>query len=276
MIQQQVLRRLTALLNNLYLCTGIKFALLDDQGREVYSSSHQAPFCGEIMREPGGIERCYACDRHAVALVSRTHARHKYICHAGLYEVAVPVMEQKKVIAIILFGQMLDTSPRPEQWLRISQQCAWHTNQEALLQAFQGLRQFSSQQMTACMDILEACIHEAKPRELIYHDKAFVFRNYIDLYFSQELDIQALCQAMHMGKTQLYDLCRRHFQQTPIALLNQKRIEVAKDMLLSTDEPICNIAKSVGIPDQNYFTKLFKRMVGCVPSVFRSQEGDFC
>lgn len=273
MLQQQVFRRLTVLLNNLYLLTGIKFALMDDQGREIYSSSHQAPFCGEIMREEGGRARCHACDRHAVEQVGRTHVRYPYVCHAGLHEVAVPVMEQEQVVAVILFGQMLDTSPRAEQWLRVSQQCAWHANQEALLQAFQGVRQFSSQQMTACMDILEDCIHQASPRELIYHDKAFAFQNYLDLYFSQKLDVQKLCQAMHMGKTQLYDLCQRHFQQTPMAMLHEKRIEVAKKMLLGTDEPIGSIAQSVGIPDQNYFTKLFKRLVGCVPSVFRSQRG---
>ena len=68
------------------------------------------------MQEDSGFERCHACDRKAAEEVGRTQVRRKYLCHAGLYEVALPVTEKRRTVATILFGQMLDDAPREEQW----------------------------------------------------------------------------------------------------------------------------------------------------------------
>lgn len=48
------------------------------------------------------------------------------------------------------------------------------------------------------------------------------------------------------------------------------RIQRAKELLLSQyNFSIGQVAAAVGIPDVNYFTKLFKKSVGCTPSAFR-------
>lgn len=268
MAQHGEFERLTALLNDLYLCTGVKFALIDENAREVYTSSYQAPFCREIMRMPGGRERCQACDRNALERVRQTGTWYKYICHAGLYETAVPVPASNPA-ATILFGQMLDDAPREEQWARIARCCAWHGDQDTLRQAFEGLRPFSVQQMAACADILEVCIRQANFPETRYHDPAFALRNYIDLHFSQHIGIPDICLALHVSKTQLYALCRSHFGKTPLDLVNSRRIEEAKVLLTGTDAAIADIARRVGIPDANYFTKFFLQKTGMLPSVFR-------
>ena len=70
MLSQDEFRRLARLLNNLRLCTGIKFALMDENGHEVYSSSDRAAFCSAIINESS--EKCYACDRQCVEEVLRT------------------------------------------------------------------------------------------------------------------------------------------------------------------------------------------------------------
>lgn len=269
MLKRQDYDRLTALLNDLYLCTGVKFALVDENANECYTSSYQAPFCREVMRTREGRERCHACDRRAVAQVRQTGTRYKYVCHAGLYEIAVPVQADGQAAVTILFGQMLDDAPMDKQWARIARCCSWHENLDALRQAFQGLRPFSAQQMAACADILEVCIRQASFPETQYNDPAFALRNYIDLHFSQPIDISALCQALHVGKTQLYTLCQRHFAQTPMELVNSRRIEAAKALLASTDTSITEIARRVGIPDANYFAKFFQRKTGQTPSDFR-------
>ena len=47
------------------------------------------------------------------------------------------------------------------------------------------------------------------------------------------------------------------------------RIEESKRLLLSTDYSLANIAVAVGFPDQSYFCKAFKRIVGLTPGKFR-------
>lgn len=276
MLDQDAFDRLARLLDNLYLCMGVKFGLMDDEGREIYTSSFKSPFCALIMQEPGGYERCVNCDRCAIADVRKTQQRKKYLCHAGLYEVALPVIEDGRTVATILFGQMLDDSPREEQWNRIRQHCAWHSNPEALHQAFLHLRRISPQQMTACMEIVQACVSEVRLYSMQTthrRDDSYLLENYIDTHLSLALNSDVLCDALNVGKTKLYELCKSRFQLTPMQLVTRRRMEAAANLLTTTSDSIRTIALAVGIADENYFTKVFRRWSGQTPSVYRREAG---
>lgn len=49
----------------------------------------------------------------------------------------------------------------------------------------------------------------------------------------------------------------------------QRRIELAKWLLLTTDEAIADIAIACGLADQSHLTRLFSRAVGSPPSAWR-------
>lgn len=75
----------------------------------------------------------------------------------------------------------------------------------------------------------------------------------------------------HINK---YRLCREFsafFQDTPLQYLNRVRIERAKELLLTTDEKICDIGQYVGIENTNHFIKLFKQKTGVTPLTFRKE-----
>lgn len=276
MLSREEFNRLSRLLNHLYLCTGIKFALMDEHGREVYTSSYRAPFCSMIINERP--EGCYTCDRQAVEHVCRSGQDKRYMCHAGLYEVAMPVTENGQVVAIILFGQMLDDTPRDEQWERVYARCAWHSDPEGLHQAFLHLRRISAVQMDACAEIIRACVSEVRMRTSLSEftaDDAVRLRSYIETHYAEELSTERLSTELHVGRTRLNALCGERFHTTPMRLVTQIRVEAAKDLLLTTDESIRTIAQAVGFPDQNYFTKVFTRETGCTPSAFRKDRQDF-
>ena len=50
----------------------------------------------------------------------------------------------------------------------------------------------------------------------------------------------------------------------------QRRIEHAKVMLRTTDEPLSQIAAAVGFASQSHFTTVFKRLTGATPKAYRS------
>ncbi len=270
MLSKDEFGRLARLLNNLHLCTGIKFALMDEEGREVYTSCYRAPFCRAVMAEAS--DRCLACDRAAVEDVRRTHAPRKYICHAGLYEVAMPVLENGEVAAIILFGQMLDDAPRPEQWERVKKQCQWHTDMDGLHQAFLHLRRISPEQMEACMEIARACVNEVRlhgQTALYSRDDATRLKLFIDAHYAQPLDVDDLANALHVGKTKLYAISNERFRMTPMQLVTLTRVEAAQELLLSTKESVKDVSQAVGFSDQNYFAKVFRKATGVSPTEYR-------
>ena len=55
------------------------------------------------------------------------------------------------------------------------------------------------------------------------------------------------------------------------AWIDIERILRAKRLLADTREPIIDIAASVGIEDQSYFSRLFKKETGLTPSAFRKK-----
>ena len=56
---------------------------------------------------------------------------------------------------------------------------------------------------------------------------------------------------------------------SPHAYMTFLRMEKARDLLINTRLPIRHVGEAVGCPDQNYFSRLFKRHTGLSPSEFR-------
>ena len=62
---------------------------------------------------------------------------------------------------------------------------------------------------------------------------------------------------------------------TPVELLEQQRIKIAKEKLILTGEEIKTISDMVGFPNIHHFSRSFKRVVGIPPGEYRkiSREG---
>lgn len=71
---------------------------------------------------------------------------------------------------------------------------------------------------------------------------------------------------------------RRHFRQqtgvSPHQFAIGRRVQAARDLLLSTDLPVKEIARRLGYADVFYFGRQFKTQTGVSPALFRrSREG---
>ena len=59
------------------------------------------------------------------------------------------------------------------------------------------------------------------------------------------------------------------FQETPTAYILRQRMRLAKDMMLSTSQPLSQIALLCGLCDQAHFSRMFRRFSGESPRVWR-------
>lgn len=104
---------------------------------------------------------------------------------------------------------------------------------------------------------------EKIPPYLLYMKKCFDYsyaENYTLADFEQKLEISK------------YRLCRefsKHFSLSPLQYLNHRRIDIAKDLLCTTAEPVHEIGSSIGIDNTNHFIGLFKRETGFTPTAYR-------
>lgn len=96
--------------------------------------------------------------------------------------------------------------------------------------------------------------------------------NYILLNLSDELSPQSIATAVNFSPGYVSHKFKEETGLTLMNYITQQRIRLAKKMLTDTDMSIRDIASYVGIPDSNYFTKIFKKETGVTPNAYRKKS----
>lgn len=76
-------------------------------------------------------------------------------------------------------------------------------------------------------------------------------------------------ERLKMNSSYLSTLFKKENGTTLTDYVNQKRVEHAIFLLNSTSLQVQSIAQQCGIPDVNYFSKTFKKIVGKTPMEYR-------
>lgn len=84
-----------------------------------------------------------------------------------------------------------------------------------------------------------------------------------------DLTLKTQANQLNVNPSYLSTLFKKETGQTLTDFVNHKRIEHAILLLNSTDMQIQVVAQYCGIPDVNYFTKTFKKIVGKTPKEYR-------
>ncbi|MBQ8724537.1 MAG: helix-turn-helix domain-containing protein [Oscillospiraceae bacterium] len=92
---------------------------------------------------------------------------------------------------------------------------------------------------------------------------------YIERNFSQDISIAGLSKIAGYSERQLTRLFTETFSETPVEYITRLRIRRASHLLRNTSEPVGEIAWQCGFPDQNYFSRVFKKQTGHAPSLYR-------
>lgn len=88
-----------------------------------------------------------------------------------------------------------------------------------------------------------------------------------------DLSLHSISEQLNVSPNYLSALFRKECNITLTEYVNTKRIEQAIYLLSNTDKMINTISYECGIPDTNYFIKLFKKHTGITPSKYREQIG---
>ena len=91
----------------------------------------------------------------------------------------------------------------------------------------------------------------------------------IEKEYNKNERIEKYAQMCHMSPTYFYQEFRALTGMSPIQYRNHIRINVAKSDIHNTDMTIKEIAVKVGISDEFYFSRLFKRITGISPKQFK-------
>ena len=86
-----------------------------------------------------------------------------------------------------------------------------------------------------------------------------------------DLKIDDIAEAMGMSRSVLYAKIKQSVSMTPIDFVRHIRIMRASELLQQTDDTLASISFEVGFSDPKYFSKVFKKEMGIVPSEYRER-----
>lgn len=92
---------------------------------------------------------------------------------------------------------------------------------------------------------------------------------YIRENYSSELSMQSVAGAMNYSEAYFCKLFKQCFKVNFSAYLNEYRVRRARELLQTTRLSVREVSRECGYSDSNYFTRVFKRIVGVTPSEYR-------
>lgn len=92
---------------------------------------------------------------------------------------------------------------------------------------------------------------------------------YIDEYYPDEISLKEVADHVHLNPSYLSTLFKDELNVSFTDYLTKVRIQRAKQLLLTTDLNVTEIAEKVGYKTPKYFNKVFKEHVNQTPSMFR-------
>ena len=99
--------------------------------------------------------------------------------------------------------------------------------------------------------------------------------HYIEENLSQEITIDDLTEVVHLSKFYFIRLFKRYMGVSPYRYVQITRINRAKELLITTDYRVNEIADMTGFSNATRFTKLFSEMTGTTPTKYRKSSFQF-
>ena len=96
---------------------------------------------------------------------------------------------------------------------------------------------------------------------------------FIDAHLSEKIAVATLADIARLSTGHFARAFRATVGKSPHAFVISRRIERAKEEILLAKKPLAEIALECGFGDQAHMTRLFRRIVGVSPGVWRRAHG---
>ena len=229
-------------------------------------------YCAIIRDNPLRTNRCLECDKQACFICQNTKKMYSYFCHAHACETISPIYYDNIIVGFFLFGQYVKEKDVEKIKIYAKEQ---NIEETQLLKAYDSLTILTSAQIEATCSILQASILHIWATDAIRRDdfdKMEKIREYILNHLHLPLTADFLCKKFFLGKQQLYSLFKQNNQITLKQYILEKKIELAKKLLRTTNLNVTEIAEAVGFNDYNNFIQRFKSITGITPLKYKTQE----
>lgn len=104
------------------------------------------------------------------------------------------------------------------------------------------------------------------------HAPVMKVKMWINEHLGHKITIKDLSDLVYMNPTYFCEYFKKETGKTILDYITDVRLERAKDLLQNPELKITEISQLLGYQDTKYFSRLFKRKWGCLPSEFKKNN----
>ena len=269
----------TAILKKL---TGVVMALNEPASgiiRRKFEEGEGNPVCNLIRAGRDGLRRCTACDRRHHARVAASGKAERYVCHAGFWDMAVPVVVSGRHVATISSGQLLREPGSPAGFRRLRKRLAWlNVSDGDLRAAYEGAVYLPPEQINCVMRLLELfarqlCESAHRIRDLqaqLERDEVRRAREFVEREFrNPDLALADAAKDAGLSRAHFSHVFRQTTGTNFVRFIQTRRVAEAKRQLAATQDSISGICYACGFNSLTHFNRVFRAFEHLSPRQYR-------
>jgi transcriptional regulator GlxA family with amidase domain len=95
----------------------------------------------------------------------------------------------------------------------------------------------------------------------------------LDANLASAIQVKDLAAAACLSESCFSHAFRCTVGEPPATHVRRRRVELAQQLMLSTEKSLAEIACECGLADQSHLTKLFRQLLGSTPAAWRRLRG---
>ncbi len=274
MIINYNVEKINRVLEDFYKSTGIYMVLFKDDfscvgNRDYWENNH---YCRAVQNTDCGENACLISDLSLLDRCRKSRKAEMHICHAGLVDVALPVLYDDVIIGYVMFGQMKTHTDFASVKKYIS---GIGLDTAKMQKLYAAIPVYDSDKLSSVSNIAQMLVKYILLENLMKPDFDEKMQNavsFIDANLDKELSFRTISKNINVSKSVLYKRFRDCFNCTVSEYINAKRVEKSIEYLTKTDLSVEEVAQRSGFSDASYYGKVFKRLKGCTPSSYRKSR----
>jgi AraC-like DNA-binding protein len=149
-----------------------------------------------------------------------------------------------------------------------------YDNMPTLMQNIARNEQFAFHSVVETKGILlqlfSRFLDKASPKKEIADKRIVKVLRHIRENIHRNISVSELSSLCYLTNDHLIRLFKKELQCTPVQYINQKKIEKAQLMLIIGDKSIKDIAYGLSFDNISYFYRLFKKITGISPNLYKA------
>lgn len=252
---------------------GMGFSLWDENRNNIFSYPHShGPFCTAVRCNQTLAQKCTLSDSKGLDEVNKTKQPYIYTCHMGLTEAIVPILQDEEIVGYLMMGQIVENENRTKIEERIYKSTNDPEYRDVLLKSIDENLSSDADKINYCINVLKVMIDYMNLSYVIQKSTESTYskaKRYINNNLSKPILPRDICKEIGVSENTLYKAIKSKSGISPTELIRNSKITQAKILLSNTDSSVAKVADDVGIPDVNYFIRIFKKQVGLSPLKYK-------